>query len=137
MKDTDKLIEAFGELIYVVAMADGSIQKDELAVIEQKLATHKWGEDIKWSFDYEVKKKNSIEDLYKKVITYCEMHGPDSEYQFLMEVVEDVAKASDGIDKSEKAVMDDFVTDLTNKFKKDIERINSCLLYTSPSPRDS
>ncbi len=124
MKDTDKLIEAFGELLYVVAMADGNIQKEELAAIESKLAHHKWGEDIKWSFDYEVKKNRSVEDLYKKVITYCEMHGPDPEYQFLMELVEDIAQASDGVDTQEQAVMDNFVLDLTTQFKKDIDRIN-------------
>ncbi len=125
MKNTEKLIEAFGELIYVVAMADGAIQKEELTVIENKLAAHKWGEDIKWSFDYEVKKNNSIEDLYKKVITYCEMHGPDAEYQFMLNVVEEVAAASNGIDKEEKEVMNDFVNDLTERFRTDIDRINS------------
>lgn len=125
MKNTEKLIEAFGELIYVVAMADGAIQKEELEVIEAKLANHKWGEDIKWSFDYEVKKDRSIEDLYKKVITYCEMHGPDAEYQFLLNVVEEVAKASKGVEESEQEVMDGFVHDLTEKFRKDIARINN------------
>lgn len=125
MKNTEKLIEAFGELIYVVAMTDGAIQREELAVIEDKLATHKWGEDIKWSFDYEVKKNRSIEELYKKVITYCEMHGPDAEYQFLLNVVEEVATASKVIDKEEKEIMDGFVRDLTKKFRSDIERINS------------
>ena len=125
MKNTEKLIEAFGELIYVVAMADGEIQKEELEVIENKLASHKWGEDIKWSFDYEIKKKNSIEDLYKKVITYCEMHGPDAEYQFLLNVVEEVAAATNGIEKEEKKVLDGFVNDLTEKFRADIQRINS------------
>lgn len=123
-KDTDKLIEAFGEMIYVVAKADGKIQESELKVIEQKLANHKWGEDIKWSFDYEVKRDRSIEDLYKKVINYCEVHGPDAEYEFLMEMVEAVAKASDGVDKAEKDFMDDFVKDLTDKFRADIDRIN-------------
>ncbi len=124
MKNTEKLIEAFGELIYVVAMADGTIEVEELKVIENKLAIHKWGEDIKWSFDYEVKKNTSIEDLYKKVITYCEMHGPDPEYQFLLDVVEEVATVSNGIDQNEQEVMDGFVQDLTEKFRTDIDRIN-------------
>ena len=124
MKNTAKLIEALGELIYVVAMADGSIQKEELEVIDKKLADHKWGEDIKWSFDYEVKNDNSVEELYKKVISYCEMHGPDSEYNFLLEVVEEVAKASKGVDSDEQEVMDGFVHDLTKKFREDIDRIN-------------
>jgi len=124
-KDTDKLIEAFGELIYVVAMADGEIQQSELEVIKQKLSNHKWGEDIKWSFDYEVKKGRSIEDLYKKVINYCEAHGPAAEYEFLLETIEEVANASNGIDADESAIINNFVKDLTDKFRADIDRINN------------
>ena len=125
MKSTNRLYEAFGELIYVIAISDGKIQEEELNAIERKLSDHPWGEDIKWSFNYEVKKKNSIEDLYKKVISYCEVHGPDKEYEFLIDVIEDIAKSSAGIDENEQKVMDGFVKDLTTKFKEDISRINS------------
>ncbi len=124
MKSTHKLFESFGELIYVVAMADGAIQKEELTIIEKRLSTHKWGKEIKWSFDYEVSKNNSIEYLYKKVIAYCEDHGPDEEYDFLLKVLDEVAKSNDGIVKEEKEKIDGFVNDLTEKFRKDIERIN-------------
>jgi len=103
MKDTDKLIEAFGELAYVVAMADGAVQEEEIKALKTKLSGHKWGEDIQWSFDYEVKKQRDPEELYKKVMTYCEMHGPDPEYKFLMELLEDIAKASQGIAPDEQA----------------------------------
>ena len=125
MKLTDKLIEAFGELLYVVAMADGRIQAEELKVVEEKLSSHKWGNEIKWSFDYEVKKNRPLDELYKKVITYCEMHGPEKEYQFLLDLVEDVAKASNGVDEKEQTQMDNFVNDLRRKFKEDIYRINN------------
>ncbi|KAA3638487.1 MAG: TerB family tellurite resistance protein [Bacteroidetes bacterium] len=124
MKSIEKLYDAFGELIYVIAMADGEIQQEELKAIEERLTNHPWGEAIQWSFNYEVNKNHSIEDLYDKVINYCEMHGPEPEYKFLMEVIEDVAKASSGINAEEQKVMDDFVHDLTEKFKRDIERIN-------------
>ena len=124
MKSIHKLFESFGELIYVVAMTDGAIQKEELAIIEKKLSAHKWGKDIKWSFDYEVNKNNSIEYLYKKVIAYCEDHGPDEEYDFLLEVLNEVAKSNNGIDENEKKVIDGFTNDLTQKFREDIERIN-------------
>lgn len=125
MKSTDKLYETFGELIYLVAMADGEIQPEELLTIEQMLAGHPWGEDIKWSFEYEVRKNNDLEDLYKKVIYYCEEHGPDKEYAFMMKVLEEVAKSSAGIDEHEEKIMNDFVRDLTNKFREDIDRINA------------
>ena len=124
MRNTDKLYEAFGELIYVVAMADGEIQPEELQVIEKRLAAHPWGEDIKWSFDYEVKKNRDLDDLYKKVVYYCEEHGPDEEYAFLMEVLEEGAAAHAGTSETEQAVSDNFVKDLTEKFKADLERIN-------------
>jgi len=125
MQNTEKLYEAFGELIYVIAMADGEVQKEELEVIEKRLAAHPWGKDIKWSFDYEVKKGRSIEELYKKVITYCEMHGPEKEYAFLLEVINEVAESHAGTDADEQKVMDSFVSDLTKRFKADIDRINS------------
>ena len=125
MKNTEKLIEAFGEFIYVVAMADGNIQQEELETIKAKLSKHKWGEDIKWSFDYEVKKERSIEELYDKVITYCEMHGPDPEYNFLLEVAEEVANSHNGIDSNEREVIDNFSADLITKFKEALNRINS------------
>lgn len=124
MKNTDKLYEAFGELIYVVAMADGEIQAEELETIEKLLSGHPWGADIQWSFDYERQKGNDIEDLYKKVIYFCEEHGPDEEYAFLMKVLEEVAASSSGIDANEQKVMNDFERDLTNKFREDIDRIN-------------
>ncbi len=124
MKSTEKLYEAFGELLYVVAMADGQIQNEELEAIKKKLANHPWGAEIEWSFNYEVKKQNNVNDLYKKVISYCETHGPEQEYLFLTKLLEEVAEASSGIDADEQKVMDTFVYELTEKFKRDIDRIN-------------
>ena len=49
---------------------------------------------------------------------------PHPEYNFLLEVVEEVAKASNGLDSDEQEVMDGFVHDLTKKFREDIDRIN-------------
>ncbi len=124
MKDTDKLIEAFGELAYVVAMADGEVQQVEVDALKKKLAGHKWGEDIQWSFDYEMRKQNDVEDLYKKVMTYCEMHGPDPEYKFLLEMLDDVAKAHNGIEQEEEGTINDFTQELLDKFRNDISIIN-------------
>ncbi len=121
---TRKLYETFGELIYVIAMADGKIQPEELDIIEQRLSNHPWGKEIKWSFDYEVQKENSIDYLYKKVIDYCQLHGPDEEYDFLIQTLHDVAASSNGIDAKEQKVMDGFVNELIIQFKKDLSLIN-------------
>ena len=47
----EKLYEAFGELIYVVAMADGEIQDTEIVALKKLVSEHLLGADIKWSFD--------------------------------------------------------------------------------------
>lgn len=118
------LYETLGELIYVMAMADGAIQEEELAAVKTMLENHAWAKDIQWSFSYEMEKQPNLEDLYKKAITACEMHGPDPEYAYFVKVMEAVAKANDGISEQEKEVMDNFVQDLTARFKSDIDRIN-------------
>ncbi|MEZ4829156.1 MAG: TerB family tellurite resistance protein [Bacteroidia bacterium] len=124
MRSKVKLYDVFGELLYVVAMADGIIQPEEKKKLEELVADHPWGEEIKWSFDYEVKQNPDVEDLYKKVILFCQDFGPDPEYQFMIEVMEKVAEASAGIDKDEREVVHNFVTSLTARFRKDIEKIN-------------
>ncbi|MEZ4771722.1 MAG: TerB family tellurite resistance protein [Bacteroidia bacterium] len=124
MRSKVKLYDVFGELLYVVAMADGIIQPEETQKLEELIASHPWGEEIKWSFDYEVKQKSDVEDLYKKVILFCQDYGPEPEYQFMIEVMEKVAEASAGIDRQEQEVVDNFVNDLTERFRRDIENIN-------------
>ena len=124
MGNPEKIYEAFGELIYVVAMADGEIQEEELAVIKSELADYKYGEQILWSFNYEKEKKNPIEDTYKKVITCCEAHGPEREYQYLINLLEKISKASAGMDDNEAKAISSFRADLIERFIKAAERIN-------------
>ena len=124
MKSKEKLYDSFGELIYVLAMADGRVQPEELEVIEKRLALHPWGREIKWSFDYEVEKQGDVEELFERVITFCEMHGPDREYEFLIDILEEVAAASDGIDQQEETVIN-AVKDLSERFREEIDRINA------------
>lgn len=117
------LYDAFGELIYLVAMADGIIQPEETTALEEILANHPWAAEIKWSFNYEASKNNNPEDTYKKVIMACHDNGPDPEFQFMQEVMQAVAAASAGVDEKEDAAIKGFIRDLTERFKRDIERI--------------
>ncbi len=119
------LYDAFGELIYLVAIADGVIQPEETEALEKILANHPWAAEIKWSFNYEASKNNNPEDVYKKVIMACHDNGPDPEFQFMQEVMEAVAAASQGVDIAEKATINRFVEELTSRFKADIERMYS------------
>lgn len=119
----EKLYEAFGELLYVVAMADGLIQEEELSALDEVLKGHPWAADIQWSFNYERKKSSSVEEVYAKVLDFCKYNGPHPEYQKMIEVMEAVANASAGVDQEEQDVMDTFVQTLTEKFRNDIENI--------------
>lgn len=116
MTKTEKLHDTLGELIYIIAMADGEIQEEEQIVIEKKLKNHPWAENVNWSFNYERRKENSIEDLYKKVINYCESHGPDKEYQFFIDLITEIAEASSGIDENERKIINSFSKDLIERF---------------------
>jgi len=115
----EKLYEAFGELIYVIAKADGRIQKVEKNALEKLINAHPLGAEIKWSFDYEADRNSNVEDRYQKVLNTCQAYGPTEEYLLLIDLLEKVAAASNGIDKKEQAVIDSFQADLIARFKAD------------------
>lgn len=124
MTDRDRLFDAFGELLYVVAKVDGKIQPAELKKIEEILKGHPWAKEIQWSFNYEMEHDTPIEGLYEKVLIAFERYGPTPDYTKFIEAMEQVAAASAGIDNAEKAVIDSLPRDLTNRFRQDLERIN-------------
>lgn len=124
MSNKEKLYEVFGEMVYVVAMSDGIIQAEEKDALEKILADHPLAQKIEWSFNYEINKHNDTEYLYNKVLNYCHQNGPDPEYQFLVEILEAVAKASSETE-NEKKVIDRFTYELTERFKKDIDKLNA------------
>ncbi|WP_025741962.1 tellurite resistance TerB family protein [Aquimarina pacifica] len=123
MVSKDRLYQTFGELLYVIAMSDGVINKEEINVLEEILKSHPRGEEIKWSFDYENEHSTDIETLYKKVIEVFSDHGPDHEYDFMIFALTKVAEASDGVHDNEKKVITNFSKDLLQRFKSDIEKI--------------
>ncbi|MBQ4822045.1 TerB family tellurite resistance protein [Aquimarina sp. MMG016] len=123
MVSKDRLYQTFGELLYVVAMSDGVIQKEEIQTLEEILMGHPKGNEIKWSFDYENDQQSDIETLYKKVIEVFSDNGPDEEYDFMIYALSKIAEASKGTDAKEEAVIQNFSRDLLERFKKDIEII--------------
>jgi hypothetical protein len=124
MGNKEKLYDAFGELVYVVAMTDGIIQPEEKKALHEIIANHPWANEIEWSFNYEVEKHQDIDYLYKRVLDACHQNGPDPEYKFLIEVLEAVAEASKS-SRDEKEIIDRFTFELTERFKKDIDKLNS------------
>ena len=115
----EKLYEAFGELIYVVAMADGEIQETEVTALKKLVSEHPLGPDIKWSFDYEAKNETSTADTYQKVLNTCQAYGPTEDYLLLLDLLKKVAAASNGVDEKEQQVITSFQADLIARFKAD------------------
>ena len=90
MVSKTRLYDAFGELIYTVAIADGIIQEDEVKIIEERLKEFEWGEEVKWSFNYEKKKGSDLKETYLKALETFKDYGPHPDYYNLIELLEDV-----------------------------------------------
>jgi len=121
MTKEEKLYETLGELLYAVAKADGVIQKEEKDAMKLLLKGHPWEGQINWSFEYEVSKEQTVEEIYKKVISYCQHYGPAPQYEEFINAMKIIAEASGGLEDSENKIIESFSTDLLKKFTKDIE----------------
>ena len=96
MVSPTRLNDAFGELIYAVAISDGMIQEAEVETLQKFLAEHPRGKDIQWSFAYERQKGNSLMDTYNKALETLKENGPHPDYAYLVGVLEAVAEANAG-----------------------------------------
>ncbi len=116
MVNKTRLYDAFGELIYAVAIADGMIQQEELNTLEKILEGHPWAKEIKWSFDYERKKNHTLRDTYLKALETLKEYGPCADYKYLVEVLEKVAEAADGFTKTEGIIISNMQKSLQSHF---------------------
>ena len=116
MVSKTRLLDAFGELIYAVAIADGVIQPEEIGTLQKLLEGHPWANEVQWSFDYEMKNKSSLENTYQKALDTLKAHGPFEDYHNLVEIIEKIAASSEGIDKNEKTVITSFQKSLREHF---------------------
>ncbi len=114
----DQLYDAFGELIYLMAMTDGALQDEEIKALQETLSKHEWSNAINWSFNYESKRKGDLEDTYKKVLFACFDIGPNPEYTKMIEVMEAVAASHGETTKEERDLVDRFRNDLLTEFAK-------------------
>jgi|GEM_PF-635549 len=121
MIEKKRLYDAFGEMIYVLAMADGKVQVEEMEALERELMKHPWAEEIEWSFNYERKRGNDVAEVYKKAMQTFVDHGPASEYKRLLEIMEYVAAASNKIDYKELEMILSFQYDFKKRLKDDLK----------------
>jgi hypothetical protein len=123
MRDNERLYDTLGELLYVVAMADGIIQQEEIDTLNKILEGHAWAKEIKWSFNYESVKKSDIDDIYNKVIHFCHGYGPSIVYPEFIESMKTLAMSSNGIDSDEDRVISSFSKDLIARLQADLDKI--------------
>lgn len=125
MSDKEELYESLGELIYVVAKADGVVQDEEISALKKAIEDHPWASTIKWSFDFSRAKDASIDDTYRRVIDKCYNLGPLPEYSDFVEILALVANAHDGVSEEEGMVINSFATELLVRFRNDLNNISS------------
>ena len=116
-----ELYDAFGELIYALAKADGIIQGEEIAALENIVKGHPWSSEITWSFNYEKKKDKSLSEAYEKALMICKEYGPSPDYPFLFEVLDKIAAAAEGVHEEEEKIINNFKIELMEKFRNDAE----------------
>jgi len=122
MVKRERLYDAFGELVYAMAKADGEIQAEEIQAMELLLKHHPWAKQIKWSFDYENLKHHSVEEAYIKAVEICKENGPDPEYKYLIDLLTAVASAVGGIVPQEKRLLHTLLQDLRARFIEDFRK---------------
>ena len=123
MTKEEKLYEVLGELLYAIAKADGVIQSAEKKALTDLLKNHPNSSGIIWSFEYEVSKETSIDEIYKKVINYCHSYGPSPIYNEFIEAMHVLAEASEGLHEKESKIIESFSKDLLDRFRSDAERL--------------
>lgn len=115
-----ELYDAFGELIYAVAKADGLVQNEEVVKLKELIANHPWAKEIVWSFNYELNKEKTVEEAYQKALYVCQQYGPSPEYPEMLNLLNEIALANEGVSETEKAIIHNFEKELRAKFQKDL-----------------
>lgn len=116
---SEKLFEAFGELLYAIASIDGKINAEEKKLIENELAKYEWGSEISWSFDYETSHDRSLEEAYERALDTFSEYGPFKEYDNFFKILSEVVDNSNKISNKERKVLEKFRSQLLNRFMDD------------------
>lgn len=113
MDTKNKVYEAFAELIYSVVMADGEIKEPEKTTITTIAGSHPIAQNIQ-RYLASNSKDTSIAQSFLHTIDVCKEHGNDPEYPFLLNMIVEISKVSEGIENDDEGLFGEFV----NNFKK-------------------
>ena len=105
----NELQEAFGKVAYAIAKIDGKVQQIEIDVLHKVIAENKWAEEVLRSFNKEAKLDDDPNKIFPKAMRVFRDYGSRSEhYPFFIELLEEIAKAHDGIVPEEQKLIDMF-----------------------------
>lgn len=113
MESKKKVYEAFAELIYAVVMADGEVKEPEKSLITDVVANHPIAGEIQKHLDSGLK-STSIVQSFLYTLDVCKEHGADAEYTFLLDILVQISKVSEGVDNEDGGFFAEFVAN----FKK-------------------
>lgn len=113
----EQLFEAFGEILYAVASADGSIQQEEKQLIAQAIRNHRYEFDILLSFKKEVAHTRNIGEAIQKALKTFKAYGPFDGYSDFKVILENLADSCQGISSHEKEILDTFHKELLSNFR--------------------
>ena len=115
MESKKKVYEAFAELIYAVIMADGEVKEPEKSLITNIVINHPIAADIHAQLESGVK-NTSIVQSFLHTLDVCKEHGKDEEYSFLLNILVEISKVSEGVDSEEGGFFSEFVANFKKRF---------------------
>jgi uncharacterized tellurite resistance protein B-like protein len=118
MVSKKEVYEAFAELIYAVIMADGVVKDPEKALIKAIVVNHPIAQNIQLHLESGVK-NTSIVQSFLHTLDVCKNHGQDNEYSFLLNILIEISKVSEGVDSEEGGFFAEFVDNFKKRFLLD------------------
>lgn len=115
MESKKKVYEAFAELIYAVVMADGEVKDPEKSLITNIVSSHPIAADIQNHLASGAK-NTSIVQSFLYTLDVCKEHGRDEEYSFLLNILVQISKVSEGVDNEDGGFFAEFVANFKKRF---------------------
>ncbi len=107
-KPNQETLDVFGRIVYAMAMADGEVQDSEAKALHDIVEHDQWAKQIEFSFDMAKKLKMDPWIIFLKNMRIFRARPIDEHYPFFLHLLEEIAKAHDGIVPQEEAMLEKF-----------------------------
>ena len=110
MNSKEELYDSFAELLFSIAMADGEIDEEETQELNRLIGNHPLRSRIdNLMKEHDEDSELSIVKSYKSTLSLCKQLGTDSEYAFLIKVLEDFSKVSKSEEDDEEEDLNEVI----------------------------